>query len=181
MAKELEVKILNVDINEIEAKLKKLNAVLIKKELQINTLIDSYEQPIERVADGYLRIRESKDLVNNTNTTTMTFKKNIKNKGIRENIEYNVGIENQDAMVEILKVLGYNDIKIGYKERTSYRLNDVSVEIDIWDKETYPHPYVEIEVESQERLYEIINQLDISRENISTKSILELRKELNLE
>lgn len=181
MTKELEVKVLDVDIKEIENKLKELNAVLIKKELQVNTLIDSYERPINDITKGYLRIRESKDLVNNTNTTTLTFKKNIKNKSIRENIEYNVDIKDRDSMVEILKLLGYNNIKIGYKERTSYSLNDARIEIDIWDKETYPHPYVEIEVETQEKLYEVISQLGISKENISTKSILELRKELNLE
>lgn len=181
MAKELEVKVLDVDINQIQIKLKNLNAVLIKKELQVNTLIDSYETPIKTITDGYLRIRESKDLVNNTNKTTLTFKKNVENRDMRENIEYNVGIENRDSMVELLKALGYNNIKIGYKERTSYNLNDARIDIDIWDKETYPHPYIEIEVKTQEKLYEIINILGISRENISTKSILELRKELNLE
>lgn len=181
MTKELEVKVLDVDINEIENKLKDLNATLVKKELQVNTLIDSYDTPIRTYTDGYLRIRESKDLVHNTSTTTMTFKKNVKNKNIRENIEYNVGIEDRDSMLEILKILGYKNIKIGYKERVSYSLNEARVEIDIWDKETYPHPYIEIEAENQEKLYEIIELLDISKENISTKSILELRKELNLE
>lgn len=181
MAKELEVKVLNVDINQIQNKLKDLNAVLIKKELQVNTLIDSYEKPIKTITDGYLRIRESKDLVHNTNKTTLTFKKNVENRGLRENIEYNVGIENRDDMVELLKALGYNNIKIGYKERTSYNLNDARIDIDIWDKDTYPHPYIEIEVKTQEKLYEIIKMLGISRENISTKSILELRREENLE
>src|SRR5699024_3214828 len=116
----------------------------VKKELQVNTLIDSYENPIKKITDGYLRVRESKDLVHNTNTTTMTFKKNVKNKNIRENIEYNVNIDDRDTMVEILKFLGYDNVKIGYKERTSYCLNDANIEIDIWDKETYPNPYIEI-------------------------------------
>lgn len=181
MNKELEVKVLGIDINKIENKLKELNATLLKKELQVNTLIDSYETPIKTFTDGYLRIRESKDLVKNTNTTTMTFKQNVENRNLRENIEYNVGIEDRDSMLEILKILGYKNIKIGYKERTSYSLNDAQIEIDIWDKETYPHPYIEIEVQNQEKLYEIMKLLDISKENISTKSILELRKELNLE
>lgn len=181
MAKELEVKVLNVDINEIENKLKKLNATLIKKELQVNTLIDSHNRPIKTIADGYLRVRESKDLVSNRKTTTLTFKKNVDNKNLRENIEYNVEVKDRDSIVELLKVLGYDNIKLGYKERTSYSLNGARIDIDIWDKDTYPYPYIEIEVETQEKLYEIINQLGISREKISTKSILELRKELNLE
>lgn len=181
MARELEVKVLNVDINQVEDKLKELKASLIKKELQVNTLIDSHDRPIKNTIEGYLRIRESKDLVQNTRTTTLTFKKNVDNKNLRENIEYNVEIQDRDTMLEILKALGYDHIKLGYKERTSYSFNGARIDIDIWDKETYPEPYIEIEVESQEKLYEIINQLGISRENISTKSILELRKDLDLE
>lgn len=181
MNKELEVKLLKVDIVEVEEKLKSKNAKLIKKELQVNTIIDSYDRPIKNITDGYLRIRESKDLVENTMTTTLTFKEKVENKDLRENIEHNVDIQDRDTMIEILKVLGFDNIKIGYKERTSYSFNDARIDIDIWDKETYPHPYIEIEVENNEKLYEIIEELEISDENISTKSILELRKELNLE
>lgn len=181
MSKELEVKVLNVDIKEVESKIKELNGILLKKELQINTLIDSYENPIKNLRDGYLRIRESKDLIKNTSTTTMTFKKNIDNKHIRENIEYNVNIEDRDSMIEILKLLGYDKIKLGYKERTSYSLKDAQIDIDVWDNDTYPYPYIEIEVKDEKQLYEIVRLLGISKENISLKSIMELRKELNLE
>ena len=181
MSKELEVKILDVDVKEIEIKLKSLNAILVNKELQVNTLIDSYQNPISKVTDGYLRIRESKDLLRNTSTTTMTFKKNIDNDQIRENIEYNVDIEDRDSMLEILKALGYNKITIGYKERTSYKINNAQVDIDQWDKDTYPYPYIEIEVEDQEELYEIVKLLNIPMDKISTKSIIQLRKELKLE
>lgn len=181
MVKELEVKVLDIDIDEIEDKLKKLGAKLISKELQINTLIDSSERPIKSYLDAYLRIRESKDLLKDVETTTLTMKKNIQNKVLRENIEYNTNIENKEKMIQILKELGFDKISVGHKERTSYELKGARIDLDIWDKETYPHPYLEIEVEDEFELKEIIDLLEIPREKVSTKSIVELRRALKLE
>lgn len=181
MVKELEVKVLNIDIEEIEKKLQGLNARLISKEVQTNTLIDSSERPIKSYLDAYLRIRESKDLLNNINTTTFTMKKNVQNKTLRENIEFNTNIESKDSLLQILKDLGFDKISIGYKERTSYELNGARIDLDIWDKDTYPDPYLEIEVQDESDLDEIIDLLDIPRENVSRKSIVELRRMLKLE
>jgi len=181
MVKELEVKILNVDIDLMEERIKNLGGELISKELQVNTLIDSYERPIKFYLDAYLRIRESKDLLNKNETTTFTLKKNIKNNNMRENIELNTNIENKDTMLQILMDLGFDKISVGHKERTSYILKGARIDLDIWDKETYPNPYMEIEVDTEDTLDNIINLLNISKEDVSTKSIVELRKELNLE
>ncbi|TJX13796.1 CYTH domain-containing protein [Tissierella creatinini] len=181
MVKELEIKVLNIDIDEIENKLKNLGARLISKELQINTLIDSSERPIKSYVDAYLRIRESKDLLNDVETTTFTMKKNLNNKVLRENAEYNTTIESKDILLQILKELGFDKVSIGHKERTSYELKGSKIDLDIWDKDTYPNPYMEIEVQDESELEKIIELLDLPRENISTKSIVELRRVLNLE
>lgn len=181
MVKELEVKVLDVDIEKIENKLKSLGAKLISKEVQINTLIDSNERPIKSYLDAYLRIRESKDLINDVEDITLTLKKNIKNKDLRENIELNTRIEDKDTMLNILKDLGFNKVSVGHKERTSYILEGARIDLDTWDKDTYPKPYMEIEVEKVEDLHKIIDLLEIDKNNISTKSIVELRRELNLE
>lgn len=181
MVKELEIKVINIDIDEVEKKLKRLNARLISKELQINTLIDSSERPIKSYLDAYLRIRESKDLLTNIETTTFTMKKNIQNVVLRENVEYNTNIESKDTMLQILKDLGFDKISVGHKERISYELKGVRIDLDTWDKDTYPDPYLEIEVQDASELDGIIELLDLPRENISTKSILELRRILNLE
>lgn len=181
MVKELEVKVLNVDIEDVENKLNSLGAKLISKEVQINTLFDSNDKPIKSYMDAYLRIRESKDLIKDSEEVTLTLKKNIKNKDLRENIELNTKIEDKDIMLQILSDLGFSKISVGYKERTSYLLEGARIDLDTWDKETYPKPYMEVEVESTDQLYHILNILEIDRDNISTKSIVELRRELNLE
>lgn len=179
MVKELEVKILNIDLDEMEKKIISLGGSLIAKEVQVNTLIDSTNKPIKESINAYLRLRETKDLLNNKSDTTLTLKKIISTDGLRENIEMNSEVENKEVVLQIFRELGYDLIEVGHKERKSYKLHNARFDLDIWDEETYPYPYMEIEVESQEELDKMIKLLDISKENISTKSIMELKEELN--
>lgn len=177
--RELEVKILNMDLNELESRIQALGATLTSKEVQVNTLIDSKDNFIQNQLDSYMRIRETKSLLTDKVNFTLTMKRNIERDGIRENIEINTDIDDKASMLEILKALGYEVFKEGYKERTSYALGNVRFDLDKWDKLTYPYPYMEIEVNVEDELEDMIKLLDIPRENISTKSIVELADELN--
>lgn len=178
--RELEVKILNIDLNQMEEKIKKLGGKLIAKEVQVNTLIDSKDKYIEKNLDSYLRIRETRSILEDSIKYTLTMKKNVEREAIRENIETNIDISDREAMIKLLENLGYFVYQEGYKERTSYMLEGARLDLDTWDKDTYPYPYMEIEVKNEEDLEHMINKLSISKENISTKSILELRNELKL-
>ncbi|HZJ98594.1 MAG TPA: class IV adenylate cyclase [Tissierellaceae bacterium] len=180
MERELEVKILGIDLEEMEKRVISLGGVLIAKEIQTNTLIDSSESPIKTKVDAYLRIRETKDLLNNKSDTVITLKKNLSKDGIRDNIELTTEIADKEIMLEILNDLGFDDTEVGYKERKSYELMDARLDFDKWDKNTYPFPYVEIEVRDMNHLNEITKALEIPQGNISTKSIVQLRKELKL-
>lgn len=180
MEKELEVKVLGLDLIDIEKRVVKLGGKLIAKEEQTNTLIDSRARPIKSYLDAYLRIRESRDLLNNEFKTTFTLKKKIRTDGLRENQELNVEIQDKEIMLRILKDLGFNDIELGHKERKSYEFMGARLDFDQWDEKTYPYPYLEIEVKGAKHLNEVLSLLQIPRENVSTKSIVELRKELKL-
>ena len=179
--RELEVKVLKVDLVEMEKKLESLGARLIAKEEQINTIIDSKDNYIEKNLDSYLRIRETHSILNDERKIRLTMKKNINRDSIRENIETNIDISDKDKMLDILEELGYQVKSVGYKDRSSYVLGDTRFDLDIWDEKTYPEPYMEIEVKKEEDLEKIIQLLGIDRENITKKSILELRKEKGLE
>lgn len=178
--RELEVKVLNIDLAELESKIRELGAVYLGKEFQTNTLIDTEENFIENELDAYMRIRETKFLSSGETSITLTMKKNINREGIRENIEINTDISDKNAMLEILKSLGYCVKEEGTKERTSYKLGNIRFDLDSWDSGTYPYPYMEIEVEKEEDLKGIMEKLNISMEKVSTKSIVELRREANL-
>lgn len=177
--KELEVKVLNIDLKEIEEKLIKLGAKLIDRELQVNTLIDTEDKFIEKNLDSYMRIRETKSLLTGKLKLTLTMKQNINREGVRENIETSTDISDKEAMLNILRALGYIVKEEGTKERTSYELNGIRFDLDRWDEKTYPYPYMEIEAEDESQIEEVIKLLEIPNENVSTKSIVELRRESN--
>lgn len=181
MTRELEVKILNIDPEEMEKKIVSLGGRLVAREKQTNTLIDSSERPIKSHMDAYLRIRETKEILSETRSTVLTLKKNFKNRTVRENIELNIDIGDRETMLELLENLGYDRISIGYKERTSYTLMGARLDIDVWDGATYPYPYMEIEVDSEEALKKIVELLEISEDNISRLSIVELKNKLEEE
>jgi len=178
MGKEIEVKVLNIDLEQVENKLINMGAKLIAEEYQINTIIDSKDKYIQKSLNSYLRIRETKDLINNKKSINLTLKKNISKEEVRKNIEITVEIDDKDAMISILKDLGFDVVEEGFKERKSYFYDGIHFDLDKWDEKTYPYPYMEIEVDEKEDLQRAIQMLDIDRENISTQSITELKEEL---
>lgn len=178
MVKELEVKVLDVDIEIMQELILSKGGKLIGRENQVNTLIDSSQRPIKSFMDAYLRIRENHNSLDNSKTTTFTLKKNILNDDLRENEEYNVLVDDKETLLDIMKNLGFDDIKVGYKERLSYSFLNGRVDIDIWDKKTYPYPYMEIEVGNKNDLKKILEELKVPKEKVSKLSIVELQKEL---
>lgn len=178
MSKEIEVKVLNIKPKDLEEKLIKIGAKLIKKEYQVNTIFMNIDEDIEEVGKGYLRIRESKDLINGELENTLTFKRNISQDGFRENEEIETRVEDKESLIKILSLMNIDIKHEGKKERTSYEFENIRFDIDIWDKKTYPCPYLEIEVEKIEDIDRAIDLLDIDRNDITTKSLKELRTDL---
>lgn len=175
---ELEVKVLNNDLKELEKRLIDLGAKLISREEQINTILDTDRKHIQNNLSGYLRIRETRSLIDDDRTMTLTFKKDLKGEGIRKNLEINSQIEEKENLIKIFKELGYNIINIGYKTRTSYLIEDMRFDLDIWDKNTYPYPYMEIEVKKKSDLERAIRLLNLDKKDITSKSITELQNDL---
>ncbi|NLN14666.1 MAG: class IV adenylate cyclase [Tissierellia bacterium] len=180
MEKEFEVKVLGMDLDALEKKLIKLGGKLIAEEEQTNILIDSSQRPIKSYLDAYLRIRKTKDLLTKEEKTVITLKKNLGKDGIRGNMEISTEVKDEKVLLEILKDLGFDRVEVGYKRRKSYEFMDARLDFDQWDENTYPYPYMEIEVRDIKHLNKITSSLEIPQENISTKSIVQLRKELKL-
>lgn len=178
MERELEVKLLGLDVKEFEEKLIDLGAELIAREYQKNITINSTLHPIDNKNKGYLRIRHTKDLINDEECYYFTFKEQITNKGIRENLEHTIEFNSEEELLNILNCLGYDIYDVGYKSRVSYIYKKARFDIDTWDEKTYPFPYIEIEVENRDALEKIINELNIDSKAISTMSIAELKKSL---
>lgn len=176
----MEVKVLNIDKDQLENKLKQVGAKLVKKEHQINTIFDNKDRNIKQIQEGYLRIRESKDLLTDETTFILTLKRNISKSGLRENIETETQVKDAEALSSILDALGLSVVHRGEKERITYIYDNLRFEIDTWDKNTYPEPYLEIEVEKREDLEKAIVLLDLNRADVTSKSLGELKLERGL-
>lgn len=174
--KEKEVKVLNIDKDEIEKKLIDIGAKLIKDENQVNYRFDTDYGFLKKKYNGYLRIRVIDNLLNGETKNILTFKKSLKRSTLRINEEIETEISDWKSMAKILEILGYKKKKPGYKHRRSYTYENIIFEIDTWDKNTYSKPYLEIEMSSEKDLERAIELLGLDRNQVTTKSIGELRK-----
>lgn len=179
MEKELEVKLLEIDPADLERKLINLNAKKIADENQENILFYSISK--NEIPEGsYLRIRCTHNNVTDEKNYYLTYKQKLENTKVRENNEYTTSIDSVENTIKIIEKLGYAVHSRGFKHRISYFLEDCRIDIDTWDKDTYPYPYAEIEVPNVQKLSHIINILNIDESKISHKSIRELQIELNI-
>ncbi|MBZ4664321.1 MAG: hypothetical protein JG776_2039 [Caloramator sp.] len=173
--KEIEVKVLNVDLEKIKGKLKSLNAEKVKEENQKN-----YFFSLPNGENGYVRMRIIEDLIERKEKITLCIKKIFKTDFARQNIEHEFEVSDFNECLNFLNELGIKDYKREDKYRESYMLNGTLIEFDNWDKKVFPIPYIEIEAPSIEALEDILKILDIPKDKITSKGLLEIKKDMGL-
>ena len=174
---EIEVRILNIDVDEIRGKIIKNNGILVKKENQINKLYDFQDGKLLK-EKGYARIREVEDLINNKTVNYMCVKKAISKDKDKYKImdEKEIIVNDSNIGEDILLALG---LKLNHsirKYRESYKIFNTLVEIDINDKSFYPDPYIEIEGEDEEEIKKVVKLLGYTMDDTTSLNIFELIK-----
>jgi adenylate cyclase class 2 len=145
--KEVEVKIIDIDREKVEARLGSLGATQTFDGDQVTVFFDYPGNPIA-TAKNLLRLRKTAD------KTQLTFKKFIKSESLKVRDEYEVLVSDFESMRLILESLGLSPTKKMEKHRTSYKLNSgVEVDIDKYAGE-YSHipELLEIEAEDTEKV-----------------------------
>lgn len=149
---EIELKFLNINIENIKQKLKELGA-----KLKYNTQIESYPFLTEGFhgsdsSKNFLRIRKSNDEV------WITYKGPAKKSSmtIREEIE--VKVDNYDNAIKLIEKLGFKRGKVFRKHRLHYELGDIHFELDT--VENIP-TYLEIETTNEEDMKIICAKLGL--------------------
>lgn len=175
--KEKEVKILNVNFESIEQKLIQAGALLIKDEEQTNWIfsIDALKTDIGE--KGYLRLRSTRSRINGHMDHEFTLKMKETNQEIRVYEEWTAHIMEPETLIEIMKLIGHPVQYKGEKARKSYLWEGIAFEMDQWDADTYPYPYLEIEMQTENDLQRALDLLGCSKADVTTKSISELRRE----
>lgn len=178
MAKELETRIIDIDLEALRKRLKELNAQKVKVEDQINDIYDFYDGRLLN-AKGYARIRTVYDRLNEKEIIFMTTKKLLSQGKFKEMEENEVIVSDKTMAEGIFKSLGLKLHQSIKKYRESYKLENGLVEIDINDKAFCPFPYIEIETDSEENLETIVSLLGYSMKDTTSKTIYQLIKEFD--
>lgn len=145
MQTEFEVKILNIDVNEIKAKLESLGAKFLKEKFQKRYTYDF----TPRKEGSWIRLRTD------GHKTTLTIKE-IHNDQIDGTKELEIIVDDFEKTNLILEKLGYSHKAYQENKRISYVLDGVEIEIDFWPK--IP-TYLEVEGKSVEDVERVVKLL----------------------
>ena len=168
LEKEIEVKVLGFEIQDYIDMVEKIGAKKISTEEQVNhRFVDAKTE-----GESFLRLREV------GGKGYFTLKEISSSQNARVSSELTTEIVEPKTFLKIADRLGIRYTSES-KRRIKYVLDDFVFDIDKWSDEVYPYPYMEIEAKTTEALQKIIARLEISEENISTKSIKELKEDLN--
>ena len=157
MHTEYEVRVLEIDKNDIIKKLKNIGAKFQWDQIQRRYVYDF----IPKIEGKWIRLRT------NGIKTTLTIK-DIVSSEIDGTRELEVEVDDFDNTNRILNELGYE--AKGYQEnrRSQYILDDVEIDIDDWP---YLPTYLEIEGPSEERIYEVLNLLGYTKDDTTTRDV----------
>lgn len=176
---EMEVKILDIDLENIRQLMVKNNIPLVKKENQINNIYDFEDRSLLK-NKGYARIREVHNLLTDNKEYYMTVKRMLSQEVFKRMEESETVIASGEEGKKIFKALGLASVEVIKKYRESYKYKNTLIEIDINSPEIYPHPYLEIETSSKEEFYEVLNLLGYTEKDTTSKTIYEILKERNI-
>lgn len=160
---EYEARVLEVNKDELEKKLKSLGA---EKIADFNYRRRVYD--FNPRSDGkWIRLRTD------GNKTTLTLKE-IKSKEIDGTIENEIEVSDFDATDIILNKLGYKAHTYQENKRTRYLLDGVEIDIDTWP---YIPTYVEIEGKSTKQVKEMIKKLGFDQNKVTSIDVQEVFKQ----
>ena len=163
--KEVEVKIRNIEKDEIIAKIVELGATKVFAGKVIDFRFDTPERDLSRQGKA-LRIRQKGKYI----YLNLKGKKKSKEAIIGRD-EIGVKISNFRTMQRILHELGYIKIFELVKYRTEYRLDDINFDIDEY---VGLDPILEIESDTYEKVEKYIKKLEIEEEDIGRVYIREI-------
>ena len=154
MNTEIEVRVLNIDKEDLISKLEKNNAMFIGDWHQVRYVYDF--KPID--PNRWIRLRT------NGVDTTLTIKE-VENKSIEGTKELEIVVSSLETTHQILEKLGYKRRSIQENKRIRYILNAVEIDIDTWPG---LNTYVEFEGESEEQIKEVFKLLNLDYKDAIT-------------
>ncbi len=162
--KEVEVKILEVDPEQIRKKLEELGAKKTAEGIMKATLFDTEDGKMKK-ANQTLRLRDW------NGKTEFCFKKKGESKEFKQKEEVETFVENFDAAAKILKGLGFTKTRYYEKKRESYELENIHFEIDSYPKIPV---FIEVEAPTQEEVKKGVELLGFTMDKTTSMNAVEI-------
>ena len=157
MHTEYEVRILDIDVEDVIKRIENISAVKEWDALQRRYVYDF----IPKVDSKWIRLRT------NGEKTTLTIK-NLVTSEIDGTQELEIEVDDFEKTNLILNELGYEAKSYQENRRIQYKLNGVEIDIDYWPN--IP-TYLEIEGPSEEIVYDTLGKLGFSKEESTTRDV----------
>lgn len=152
--REIEVKILEVDVERLEARLLELGAEKVF-DGELDVIFYDFEDEWLAKREQRLRLRKVGD------KTEFTFKQKVSRKASKIEDEYQVNVSNFEEMRSILEFMGMRQTRRYKKNRISYVLGNTRFEFDTLMLGV--PTFLEIEAESEAVLFEWIEKLGFEK------------------
>ena len=164
--KEIEVKILEINVEEIEKKIKKMEAEKVFEGQVVSVYFDFSDKLLEKEGK-ILRLRQKGGKV------ILTYKELISQDEAKIMDEYELTVSDFESMKRIFEGIGLLTLYEFNKHRITYKLNQTHFEID-----KYPAipAFLEIEAPDLDTINEIVSELGFSKEEVNSYSIRDVLK-----
>lgn len=160
---EYELRVLEIDEEEIISKLEKLGATKVGEWHQKRYVYDTNPKSTSE----WYRLRT------NGKITTLTYK-NIEKNTIDGTKELEIEVSDFEKTNQLLQLMGYKHKAYQENKRIRYIFNGVEIDIDSWP--LIPS-YMEIEGKSEEEIMEALKILSIDQNKITTLNCSNIYKE----
>lgn len=156
MQQEIECKFLNVDFEDVRAKLKDIGANCVQPmRMMRRVVIDHPDRRMQKKQDGWIRIRDEGDKV------TLTYKQTIEYEfGGAKELE--VIISDYQKTIDIFLAIGLVVHTQQETKRETWELDGVEIVLDEWP---WLNPLIEIEAQSEAEVKEVASRLGFNWED----------------
>ena len=154
MKPEIEAKFLNVDFDEVRARLQAAGAKCVNPLRQMRRKNFDYPDMRLEAIGGWIRVRDEGDKV------TLAYKQ-LDNRSIDGTKEVSVEVSSFDDTVALLLAMGLKQTSYQETRRESWVLDGAQIELDEWP---WVKPFVEIEAINVETLYAVVEKLGLNKD-----------------
>lgn len=164
MKTEYEIRVLEIEKEDIRKKLEKLGAKKVGEFNQIRYIYDL--KPAE--PNKWIRLRT------NGKKTTLTFK-NVEKDSVDGTKEVELEVESIELAKEFMQRIGFEYRNVQENKREEYVLDGVEIDIDSWPM--IP-TYMEIEGKSEEDVFSTLKKLEIPEDKVTALNCSDIYKQI---